>query len=463
MIVTKAMPSTMICLGRSGENNARQVEFDITRWRGLYGDDGQVQLIAQRTADEEPYPCAIEVDGPRVLWTVSAADTAKPGNYGRCELSYHVNGTLAKSETWQTFVLASMGAATGDPPEAYQAWIDQVVAVGAAAEESARKAEEALLYGPVIGENGNWYLWNAVVGEYEDTGRFSGGAAPYIGANGNWYVGPEDTGVKAQGPQGDPGAAGPKGDTGAPGPQGPAGANGYTPVRGVDYWTEEDKQEILDEVGSEQAETEKRLEKLEEQMGDLLYKAISITSFSHNAGTKEMGDTVTGVTLNWATNKKPTTLTLDGEPLDVTLKSKALSGLNITLANNKSWTLKATDERGAMATATVGVSFQNGIYYGAAAVPATIDSAFIMSLANKQLRSTKNQTVTIAGGDGLYAWYAYPARLGTSLFNIGGFDYEYEVKTVPFTNIFGFHENYYVYRSGQYAPASLSVTVKNGG
>ncbi len=31
------------------------------------------------------------------------------------------------------------------------------------------------------------------------------GLTPHIGANGNWWVGEEDTGVKAQGPQGDMG------------------------------------------------------------------------------------------------------------------------------------------------------------------------------------------------------------------------------------------------------------------
>lgn len=40
-----------------------------------------------------------------------------------------------------------------------------------------------------------------------------------------------------------------KGDTGPQGVQGIPGNNGYTPQRGVDYWTEEDKQEILNEVG----------------------------------------------------------------------------------------------------------------------------------------------------------------------------------------------------------------------
>ena len=63
-----------------------------------------------------------------------------------------------------------------------------------------------------------------------------------------------DTGE--QGPKGDTGEAGPKGDTGetgATGPRGPQGEKGatgsqgpagYTPVRGVDYWTEQDKLEI---------------------------------------------------------------------------------------------------------------------------------------------------------------------------------------------------------------------------
>ena len=55
----------------------------------------------------------------------------------------------------------------------------------------------------------------------------------------------------AKGDKGDPGAKGDKGDPGAkgekgdPGPQGPAGK---TPVKGTDYYTESDKQEIVDAV-----------------------------------------------------------------------------------------------------------------------------------------------------------------------------------------------------------------------
>lgn len=52
-----------------------------------------------------------------------------------------------------------------------------------------------------------------------------------------------DTG--ATGPQGPQGEQGPKGDTGDVGPAGPAG---YTPVKGTDYFTEEDKTEMVNAV-----------------------------------------------------------------------------------------------------------------------------------------------------------------------------------------------------------------------
>ena len=48
-----------------------------------------------------------------------------------------------------------------------------------------------------------------------------------------------------QGPKGDKGDRGLIGDTG---PQGPSGPAGYTPVKGTDYFTEADKEELIAEV-----------------------------------------------------------------------------------------------------------------------------------------------------------------------------------------------------------------------
>lgn len=46
------------------------------------------------------------------------------------------------------------------------------------------------------------------------------------------------------GPQGEQGIQGPKGDKGDQGPQGIQGIQGPSPVKGVDYWTEADQEDI---------------------------------------------------------------------------------------------------------------------------------------------------------------------------------------------------------------------------
>ena len=145
---------------------------------------------------------------------------------------------------------------------------------------------------PSIGENGNWYLGKTDTGkpsrdekgdkgdpgakgdpgergpkgetgapgeqgqkgEPGDTGPAGAsgtdGITPTIGENGNWYIGATDTGKPSRGEKGDPGAAGAKGDQGEQGPRGETGATGAegpagkTPVKGTDYFTEADKQEI---------------------------------------------------------------------------------------------------------------------------------------------------------------------------------------------------------------------------
>ena len=54
----------------------------------------------------------------------------------------------------------------------------------------------------------------------------------------------------AKGDKGDPGEQGPKGETGSTGPQGPQGPAGKTPVKGTDYFTQADKQEIAEDAAA---------------------------------------------------------------------------------------------------------------------------------------------------------------------------------------------------------------------
>ena len=65
------------------------------------------------------------------------------------------------------------------------------------------------------------------------------GVTPHIGDNGNWYIGSTNTGKPSRGATGATGPQGPKGET---------GTDGKTPVKGTDYWTAADKQEIVNSV-----------------------------------------------------------------------------------------------------------------------------------------------------------------------------------------------------------------------
>lgn len=126
MEVYRVKTGSILPLGKQGENMARKIQFDISRWIGTFGP-GTVQLLHQRSGDNAPYPVAVEQEGNLAVWTVTNADTAAAGT-GRAELQYYVGDALAKSETWMTKVLAALGPASETPPEAQQGWVDQVLA-----------------------------------------------------------------------------------------------------------------------------------------------------------------------------------------------------------------------------------------------------------------------------------------------------------------------------------------------
>lgn len=232
------------------------------------------------------------------------------------------------------------------------------------------------------------------------------------------------------GPQGPQGEQGPQGPQGEQGPQGPKGDPGATDAAGVTYG---------------ETNVEDALDTLKSQMADVLYEAIQITSFTNNVGTVEMGSTVSTVVLNWATNKTPEELTLDGEGIDKTLRTKTIENANIK--SNKTYTLKATDEREATATKTTAINFLNGVYWGVAEDKADFDSAFILGLT-KGLQGSKAKTFTVNAGATQHIYYAIPSRYGTPSFKVGGFEGGFaKVDTIEFTNASGYAENYDIYKS----------------
>lgn len=200
-----------------------------------------------------------------------------------------------------------------------------------------------------------------------------------------------------------------------------------------------------------------RVEKLESQVADLLYKPVAISAFTNNVNVAEMGSSVSAVTLYWYLNKTPTSLSLDGVAIDKGLTQLQLAGQNITA--NKTWTLKATDERNAEASKTTTVHFYNGVYYGAAEHPETDYNAAILALT-KILTATRKRSFTVTAGTGQYIWYVLPARLGECTFKVGGFEGGFEMLgTIDFSNASGYTESYRIYRSANAGLGNTTVEV----
>lgn len=80
--------------------------------------------------------------------------------------------------------------------------------------------------------DGELYVWSSNDNDWNNVGNIRGPK----GDQGEQGV---------QGIQGVQGDVGPKGDTGEKGDKGDKGDPGYTPVKGTDYWTELDKEEII--------------------------------------------------------------------------------------------------------------------------------------------------------------------------------------------------------------------------
>ena len=124
-----------------------------------------------------------------------------------------------------------------------------------------------------------------------------------------------------------------------------------------------------------------------------------------------------------------------------------------------SFTLHATDGSDP-STNTIYHNFYNYRFWGISSKANTYLEADIKGLANSELSNSKAKTFALTPGTGEYIIYAYPTRLGTATFTVGGFEGGFQPsETVSITNSAGYTENYYVYRSTNTNLGSTSVTV----
>lgn len=121
-----ANPSVCIDLGHAGESGVTTVIFDVVEdWRAEVGTGGTLQLLVQMDR-QNAYPAAVELQTNKAVWVVTAAETARSGD-GQAQLSYLLNGKVAKSACYSYTVLPSLSETAGaEPPEAVSPWYDHI-------------------------------------------------------------------------------------------------------------------------------------------------------------------------------------------------------------------------------------------------------------------------------------------------------------------------------------------------
>lgn len=176
---------------------------------------------------------------------------------------------------------------------------------------------------------------------------------------------------------------------------------------------------------------------------ELLYP-FALSSFSLTPVTTEMGATVSTVSLAWATNYPPDTVSINqgiGAITPPTNTTYDHTGQAIT--TNRTYTITAV-RNGVTKTANATVGFQNQYYWGVHTAQTT-DEAIIKAMT-KTLSGSRGRTVTFDCTGGRYFHIAYPSRLGAASFSINNLTYsDVTLTVVSITNSSGFTENYNVY------------------
>lgn len=124
--------------GVQGENESREIQFDISSWIEELGE-GACTATAKRPTDTIPYPVTVTRSGNVVTWKPNSTDTAIEG-IGAFQLEYSINGSIAKTRIWNTKIAPSLDPA-GDPPDPYDNWLAEMRQIAADALQDAQGAD----------------------------------------------------------------------------------------------------------------------------------------------------------------------------------------------------------------------------------------------------------------------------------------------------------------------------------
>lgn len=168
MKTIQARQSSVIPLGRLGENECTRIEFDVSEWAEEY-PEAYISLFYQRPSDITSYPISsqnIEAVGNVIYWTITSTELSDVGG-GCCELVAVVDNVVAKSAIYRTHVAQAIDQ-NGEAPDPWDSWQEEFVELEASTRGYAESAAEAASHYPII-QDGYWYTWSTVLNKFVNT------------------------------------------------------------------------------------------------------------------------------------------------------------------------------------------------------------------------------------------------------------------------------------------------------
>lgn len=175
----------MIHVGHQTEEGVCVVEFDVSDWLDKW-PELKCSVHPTRPGESVSYPAVCEQNGASLKWFVSLSDTALAGS-GTVEILGRAPGIRKLSATTHTYIESTSTATSGEVPDAARPWVDEVL-------DAAADAEAAVDKMPIVGEDGNWLIWDSETESRKDSGTPARGPQ---GEKGD--TGPVGTGLEIQG------------------------------------------------------------------------------------------------------------------------------------------------------------------------------------------------------------------------------------------------------------------------
>lgn len=202
---------------------------------------------------------------------------------------------------------------------------------------------------------------------------------------------------------------------------------------------------------------------------ELKYQAITIESFyiesivwyfgnvanekTVSGNTLEVGQIPIRVKCVWTTSTTPTSQTLNGLNIDISVNNK-----DVNASSDDTYTLKVIDSKDASDSRSIEIYRYPGVYYGASTIPSPYTGIFFSQLTKKLAGKNLNEIQVDAASDE-YIFYCIPTTFKAPTFKVDGLEGGFElVKTISYQNNYGVTMDYNIYKSNR--PSLGYVDVK---